>query len=112
MSSFKEQLEHDNTSVFINAEEFGEEHSIDGELLTVVIDNDLIHERPALSTSGVDFYAEGVYLSTITFFVEKYKLGYIPVENQQMRFDDYPCIVKRVSESFGMLEITLDANRT
>lgn len=110
--NFKEQLEHDNSAIFINSEEFGEKHSIDGELLTVVIDNDLIHERPALSTSGVDFYAEGVYLSTITFFVEKYKLGYIPVENQQMRFDDYPCIVKRVSESFGMLEITLDANRT
>ncbi|MFU1797373.1 hypothetical protein ACM1RC_26140 [Paenibacillus azoreducens] len=108
--NFKEMVANDNLTVFINPEEFGEPKNIDGETLMVVVDYDLINERPHL-------YAEGTYLSKVTFFVHEADLGYVPAEGQEMRFGDvgkrgYPYLVTNVASNMGILEITIEANET
>lgn len=117
MNMFKDMIAKDNLNVFINFNEFGEEKSIDGDAVLVVVDSDLINERPRLVSPGEDIYANGVFRSTITFFVQKEELGYVPEEGQPIKFgevgqSDYPYFVSNVSESMGILEITIDANRS
>lgn len=115
--NFKELVQQDNRTTFLNPDEFGEEKIIDGNVVIVVVDNDLTNERPRLVSAGEDIYANGVFRSTITFFVRKEELGYVPEEGQPIRFgevgqSDYPYFVSNVSESMGILEITIEANRT
>lgn len=116
MKTFKELVQQDNRTIFLNPEEFGEEKSIDGDAVMVVVDSDLINERPRLVSPGEDIYANGVFNSTITFFVRKEDMGYVPEEGQPIRFgevgqNDYPYFVTNVSESMGIYEITIEANR-
>lgn len=116
--NFKELVAQDNVTVFINFDEFGEMRSIDGEELCIVEDKDLINERPRVhSSSGQDMFAEGVFRSIITFFVRLEDLGYMPEEGQDMRYGEvgkreYPYFVTNVSEAMGILEVTIEANRT
>ncbi|RXZ84588.1 hypothetical protein EBB07_00800 [Paenibacillaceae bacterium] len=118
MTTFKQQVEQDNLAVFINFDEFGEEKSIRGRKVLVVIDNDLINERQRLSTSGTtNTNPEGVYLSTVTFFVRQRDLGYVPVEGEQMLFGDlgergYPYIVDKVAVNMGVIEVTIEGNQS
>ena len=109
--SFKDFAAADIRGTFINLEEFGEKHNIDGDDLTVVVDNDIINDRPRLFAPGSeDQMVEGVFRNKITFFVAAAELGYRPVENELMRFDGKPCIVRSVNDSAGVYEVTLEAN--
>lgn len=104
-NDFKAQVAQDNASVFLNLAEFGEEKTIDGALVTVVVDHDIVNER-------LHVYADGTYLSRVVFFVRETDLGYRPAEGQIMRYENYPYSVAQVSEAMGFLEITLEGNRT
>ncbi|MBJ6362103.1 hypothetical protein ACFOQM_12455 [Paenibacillus sp. GCM10012307] len=116
--SFKDWIAQDNLRVFINPDEFGEPKMIDGVELSVVIDNDLINERNSLSAYGMNnVTAEGVYLSTITFFVRQSDLGYVPKEGERMQYGDvdkkgYSYMIAKVSGADGILEITLEGNQS
>ncbi|BFH15919.1 hypothetical protein WJ0W_003279 [Paenibacillus melissococcoides] len=118
MSIFKDAVAHDIASVFLNFDEFGEYRSIGGQKILIVEDRDLISERPGLSSAiGKNVTAEGVYLSVVTFFVRMDDLGYVPVEGQDMRYGEvgkreYPYFVTNVSEAMGILEVTIEANRS
>jgi hypothetical protein len=101
--NFKDFVAKDNAVVFINPDEFGEPHMIDDNEYQVVIDYDLINERPHL-------YAEGTYQSKIIFFIRESDLGYRPVEGQDMRFDGKIYLVAHVAHDMGILSITLDGN--
>jgi len=107
MSLFKDQVAADIAATFINFDEFATEHDIDGENLTIVLDSNL---NTGNKFKGVT--EDGVYLNHITFFVAENVLGYRPVENDHMTFDGYPCTVASCDEDFGLLEITLEVNRS
>jgi len=116
--NFKDIVAKDNVAVFINPDEFGEPKVINGAEYQVVIDHDLINERLRLYTSGGNnTAAEGVFLSTVIFFIRESDLGYVPVEGETMRFGNpgergYPYLVTKVSSAMGILEITIEANQS
>lgn len=107
--NLKEAIQKDNQAVFLNPDEFGELKNIDGVELMVVIDNDIINERSRFYLANESL---GVFRSTITFFIRKDDLGYTPVENQLMDFDDKPYILSNVFENLGIFEITIEANES
>lgn len=45
MKTFKDVLRSDIKSVFLNFEEFGEEHEINGETVLIIIDENELTER-------------------------------------------------------------------
>lgn len=51
--SFKDILNNDLDSVFVNDEEFGEWHYIDGVLKTVIVDNETLKERNQKQYDGI-----------------------------------------------------------
>lgn len=117
MKTFKDLIQKDNQTIFLNPDEFGEEKSIDGDAVMVVVDSDLTNERPRLVSAGEDIYANGIFKSTITFFVRKEVLGYVPEEGQLMKFGEvggreYQYIVSSVSEAMGIIEVTIEANKS
>ncbi|MFX3635449.1 MAG: hypothetical protein ACE3L7_04125 [Candidatus Pristimantibacillus sp.] len=106
MKSFKDYV-GDDMNTFINANEFATEHNIDGLQMWVVLDSDSNTEK---NWNGVT--EDGVYLNRISFFVAESVLGYRPFENNHMVFDGHPCIVASCDDDLGILQITLEVNRS
>lgn len=102
MSTFKEILEQDNAT-FFSEDEFSEQHNIDGEELSIIIDDDLLKERKTK-------YAEGTYLGSLLFYIRKDVLGYEPAINQRMKFDGEIKFVTDFENNMGVYTITLGEN--
>lgn len=109
MSAFKDAVSSDIKGVFINALEFADEHTINGETVICVVDTDLIKERGTPSSSE---YAEGVFLEQISIFVDKDDLPRVPVKGEMLRLDGDRYLVDNVSENMGVLEITIEDNQS
>jgi hypothetical protein len=106
--NFKDHIKADMT-VFLNLNEFADEHDIDGLLLPALVDSSI--QMPY--TQGQPYsHMDGVFLSQVTLCVERAELGYVPEEGQRMRVDGKRYRVDHVSEEDGMLVLRLEANDT
>ena len=71
---FKELLRMDNETVFLNPDEFGEEHIISGRRMTIIIDDNEMIEREKRQISGRE-YRQGVFHKQILFYVSAKVFG-------------------------------------
>lgn len=97
MSDFKDAVASDIDDVFLNADEFADEHIIDGVDARCVIDN--------IDTQGdgvSDRY--GTFATSIRVHIKE-ELITTPVENEILSIDGYDFTVTRVSREVGMLVI-------
>lgn len=101
--NFKEMLKSDLSNTFINVNEFGEMHNIDGRLLSVVVDNDHLMKR-----SKVEY--EGVIVGDILYFINASLYGKPPKVGEVQRFDNIICEVFDIRISSGVYEIILKKN--
>jgi len=109
--SFKDYVAADIRGVFINFEEHGEPHTIDGDEFVVVVENDAITNRPFLRSTGVvNMDPDGIFRETITFYVSAEEFGARPLEGEVLRFDGKIHIVKSSVESSGIYIVTIEAN--
>lgn len=106
--TFKDVIAEDIQQVFLNPEEFGEPHIIDGKEMTVIIDNSEIIERSKKQVDRTD----GVYKKQILFYVARSKFGRLPAIGSALRFDgtDY-LVVDAVSEG-GIYSITIGRTKS
>lgn len=105
--TFKEVLEED-TAIFLNLEEFGEKHFIDGEEMTVLIDDNenLERQQKYRNLSGIE---EDTYTEQILFYVSQKDFGELPCTGRNLSFDNESYrIAKAINES-GIYSITLEA---
>ena len=51
-SSFKEMVERDRRLVFLDLDEFGEEHRVEGKTITVVLDDNALKQRQGGARAG------------------------------------------------------------
>lgn len=111
MSSFKDFVQSDIRDVFINFDEHGTTHNIDGDDFVIVVDSDTIADRPFLrSTGAVNMDPDGIYRETITFYVAAAEFGARPLEGEALRFDGKIHIVKSSVDSSGIYIVTIEAN--
>lgn len=102
MSAFKDAVQADIRATFLNLEEFGDIHAVNGVPLPCVLDTDVLTEgHPAL---------EGVFLNVLTLYVKTSDLPRRPVEGELLYLDGKMHIVRRVAEEMGVLVITMEAN--
>jgi hypothetical protein len=94
--------------VFLNPDEFGEPHNINGTIYTVVVDDDAAERRPR---QPIDLYnaANGVYVGRITIYMRAADLNYRPVIGQRWTVDDEPYYIRDFRESAGILWVELEA---
>lgn len=106
MSRFKDAVQNDIKATFLNLEEFGEWHTLNGLAVQCVIDKNLTQD---LSGERVMSGIIGVFSNLLTIYVDGSDIV-APVEGEILSVDGSLHLVKSVSEEGGMLVITAEAN--
>ncbi len=102
MSRFRAAVQKDIKAVFLNLEEFGEWHTLNGVKVQCVIDKNLTQEFG-------DSRIVGVFVNILTIYVDSSDIQ-TPVEGEILSIDGSLHLVKSVSEEGGMLVIVAEAN--
>ena len=100
MTSFKDMVASDINQVFLNLDEFGEEHEIDGNTVTCIID-----EEGLLDRQGGAVMAVGQ--STKTLYAKCDDLPYRKGYGSELMIDGIPYMVDTWYENMGMATIDL-----
>lgn len=100
MSRFKRFVSLDVKRVFINSDEFAEEHILNGERVSCVIDKEISQDAKNI----------GVFLNAVTIYVEKADLEEAPVEGELIELDGNVYVVRSVSDEDAVLVIVAEAN--
>ncbi len=100
MSKFKDMVASDISRVFLNLDELGEEHDIDGNTITCVIDEDGLLDR-----QGGAIYAVGQSTKTVYAKCEDLpdRKGY----GSELMVDGVPYMINTWYENMGMATIEL-----
>lgn len=107
MSTFREQLE-DDLNVFFNAEEFAEEHELNGTMCSCIVQSPTAREV-FLQGQAYDSY-EGISGRQIIVHVKKSELPEIPAEGMTFTLDGEVMLVSACVEDMGNISITLHQN--
>lgn len=107
--SFKGQVDIDIGGTFLNPLEFADEHYLNGELITAVVDSDEFRERVSRISSN---FAEGVFTHGVVLFVKRGDLSRDPVKDENVTLDDLHYYVMNDEHESGMLILTLGANES
>lgn len=105
--SFKDILNNDIKSVFLNPDEFGEEHTVQGKTMVIVLDDLENIEREKKIRSY-----DGVFTKQILFYVSAEDFGELPAPNGFITLDGKRYTVVDATDEAGIYAITLEANRS
>ena len=104
----KDDVAADIDEIFMDSEDFAEEHNIDGKSLLVILENETYKERSKRQSSSY----EGFYGEVCILHVRESELGYMPVQGQRIVLDGKYFMVESCSNHCGILEISLIRNAT
>lgn len=108
MSAFKDMLKADLDNVFINAEEFADEHELNGQTVTCVVQSPTEQEK---YLQGLDYRGfDGVRGQTTIVHVKKEIIGEVPAEGEVITLDGELMLVDSCVDDMGLLSITLHFN--
>lgn len=102
--SFKELLQQDVKNVFLNPEEFGETHMVNGREMIVVIDDNELIGRQGQHMDGVYKGQKLVYASAADF-------GPLPKQGSIFRLDGDTYTVDSAAAEGDVYSITVSENR-
>lgn len=100
---FKDMVKTDILKVFINVDEFGEVHTVEGKAIPIVVDNDELKERQ----SGQDI---AVAESSTLFYARTRDLPRRRPAGESMNIDGRECLIDDWQEDMGMSTIVLRQN--
>lgn len=103
MSTFKDIVELDS-QVFFNNDEFSSIHKINGNNISIVIDDDKLIEKTQKDFSGMS-------IGEILYYVNSKDFGELPEVDTPQNFDDRYMYVASAVENCGVYEIILRQNR-
>lgn len=106
--TFKEILHRDIKQTFLNLDEFGEEHEINGKTAVVIFDDIENIEREKKMKSNMD----GIYARQKFLFISADDFGSLPPQNTLVTVDGKRYIVVDATDESGMYSFTLEANRS
>lgn len=102
--SFKEMVERDR-ALFLNLDEFGEEHRVEGNVITVIIDDNTLRERQG----GAEV---GVAGSNLLLFARVEDLPDRRGAGESINVDGREYIVDDWSEDMGIAQLALGQSRS
>lgn len=105
---FKDMILDDIKEIFLNPEEFGEIHIIDGVEMYVIIDDMELVNRE----KKVRELAEGLHIKQLLFYVSEEEYGPLPLVDRRMELDgNYYIVTDAISEG-GIHSISLEARES
>lgn len=103
---FKEYIQHDINSTFVNDTEFASSVTINGKSVTVIEDKDQLLYR-------IKKNYDGLVVGDILFSISEKewakipKVSPIPSANEAINYNGRPCTIIEANSQEGMYEITL-----
>lgn len=110
--TFKEQIAKDNQNVFLNLDEFGELHLVNGKKMLVLVDTLEQIDREKRYQFKHSLYADGVYLKELLIYVKDSDFGKLPKIGSKVEFDRSTYTVSDAIDEDGIYSISLEANKT
>ncbi len=109
--SFKDCIASDVAGVFLNRMEFADTHTINGQEMTVLVDENELQERDKFKLLGAN--QGGTYKSTRMIYVAKTEFGPRPALGATLNLDgrEYR-VADGTTEEAGILAIALEALRS
>lgn len=107
--TFKDQVDADNASVFLDMDDFGEMHELNGDLCRCILQGDTVLQTLSIGAGMRNDYPV-IYGVDLTVNVQAKDLEEVPVYGQTFSVDDKTYLVDTVKEDMGMLTIGLVAN--
>lgn len=105
--SFKEMVKRDCKDVFLNPEEFGSLHTVDGKPMVIQIDESEVTERAKKQLERTD----GIYKRQLLFYVAQEDFGPLPAIGRQIEIDNGNYRVLDANSEGGIYSITVGRNR-
>lgn len=109
MSGFKDMVAADRDKVFLNLDEYAEEHNLNGTDCNCILQDESVAEELQTADNFSQTYA-GLYGSRILVNVKTEDLPEVPVEGQSFYVDNKLYLVESSANDMGMLTIQLVAN--
>lgn len=110
MKGFKDIVRADASRIFLNPEEFGETHIINGKEYKIVLDDNEEVERRI--TKGAFAYREGNYRVQKLFYVAAEAFGRLPPVGRNLSLDGKDYIITDAADESGVYSISLEAVRS
>lgn len=106
---FKDILSEDVDTVFLDPNEFGEEHSINGNMAAVIIDDDLSEDTVNINLSGGgNIGNSGLYNNQRVLYISTKNLPGKPKVNSYIEIDGKRYIVRASSVQGSIYKITIE----
>ncbi len=103
--TFKDEVQNDIPSAFINFDEFATFHAFDNENILLIEDDDQLQQQGLKD-------AAGTYKGTKLLHVPSASLKGRPAIGARITYDTKTYTVKNVVDNEGILTITLDINKS
>lgn len=100
--TFKDQVKRDITDVFINVDEFADEHTVNGKKMRAVIDDNELQEHPASDSIA------GIFGEQTTVYVAADDYGDAPRRDATITIDNVKYRVAGVSTEMGVYRIIIE----
>lgn len=107
---FKEILSADRKNIFLNPQEFGEVHAVDGVPMTIIIDENEIISRSKRQAEGGRI--DGVYSRQLLFYVSRQDFGKLPGAGRELTLDGHKFRVIEALNEGGVYSITIGAYKS
>lgn len=107
MSSFKEMVKEDISTVFLNELEFADEHEVNGKKMRLIVDNNEQIEREKRLNQHMD----GIYVKQLLVYLSAADFGKLPKHGTLFTLDGKDYKVADAIDEMGVYSITLEANR-
>lgn len=106
-SPFKQILSTDVEKVFLNFEEFGESHIINGKKYTIILDDNEEIQRRIIK--GAFAYRDGIYTAQKLFYVSAKEFGRLPPVGRNLILDGKNYQITDAVNEAGIYSISLEA---
>ena len=104
-SIFKQIIRNDANSVFLNQQEFGELHNVDGRTMTIISDMFEQLERRKTVSESID----GIYENTDLIYVRADEYGRLPAPGKVLNLDGRPFRIVDATDEDGIYSIEIKA---
>lgn len=108
MITFKDIIRKDVGDIFLNIKEFGEKHTVDGKVMTVIVDSyEQVNREKRYKT-----LEDGVHTKQLLFYVAAAEFGRLPMVGRIIRFDSADYRITDAVREGGVYSISLEAVRS
>ncbi|MFR6217970.1 MAG: hypothetical protein ACLUKO_13840 [Enterocloster bolteae] len=107
--NFKDILQEDNETTFMNPEEYGERHIVNGRSMNIIIDDYGLLERENAKVPGLQ---QGVYRKQVLFYVLAKEFGALPPVGHILVLDQDKYVITDAINEDGIYSISLEAQKS